>query len=74
RRRAWAISGMPSSISQVLWVWRRSWKCMPARMGGTPASGSPVTAGVQARRLKLERRWESLQPASPEQGRPAEVA
>jgi hypothetical protein len=30
-------------------VWRRSWKCMPGRIGGVPRWGSPVTAGVQAR-------------------------
>src|ERR687886_602788 len=30
---AWATSGMSSSISQVLWVCRKSWKCMPAMVG-----------------------------------------
>ena len=45
--------GMSSSISQVLWVWRRSWKCMPATRGRIPRLGLPLTAGVQVRRLKV---------------------
>src|SRR2546421_150801 len=52
-RLAWAISGMSSSISQVLWVCRRSWKCMSAITGGMPRCGSPAAAGGQVRRVEL---------------------
>ena len=56
RRWCWTTSGTRSSMSQVLWVWRRSWKCIPGWIGGHPRRGSPVRAGSQTRRRKLERR------------------
>lgn len=32
-------------MSQVVWVWRRSWTCRPGRIGPHPRSWSPVSAG-----------------------------
>src|ERR1051325_4180966 len=44
-RLCWRTSGTWSSMSQVLWVWRRSWKCMCGLIGDHPRVVSPCGAG-----------------------------
>ncbi len=51
-----AISGMSSSISQVLWLCRVLWKCMPSWIGPVRVVGLPLTAGRHTRRDMAERR------------------